>query len=112
MVVSLLSIWNLARQEALKKQEAHIAFVLLSFVIIDLQPTLCFNSDFAETVGDKKRLLSSLPLVKKQGRQGIIDIRKPDSKPIPLENSFFDRVKSALDSAFETLDYQRTSRTA
>ena len=93
-------------------QEAHIAFVLLGFVILDLMPNIHFNSHFAETVGEKKRLLSSLLLLKKQDKYAILDIRKSDSIAIPLENSFLDRVKLSLDSAFKTLNYQRLSRSA
>ena len=92
---------------SLTNQEAHIALVLLSFVIIDLEPVMHFNSETAETVGEKKRLLSSLLLMKQQGKQIIIDVRQTDSKSIPMEDSFLGRVSSALDSASESLNYKR-----
>jgi hypothetical protein len=49
---------------SLRQQEAHIAFVLLSFVILEVQPALQFGASSALTIGKKKKLLSSLLLVK------------------------------------------------
>ena len=43
--------------------------------------------------------MSSLLLMKQQGKQITVDIRQTDSKSIPLEYSFLGRVSSALDSA-------------
>jgi len=96
----------------LKEQEAHIAFVLLAFVILEVEPVLQFSPESPETIGKKKEFLQSLLLVKIQGIRAIIDLRKPYSEPILLEdsflarvNSFLGRVNSTLDFPFETFNY-------
>ena len=109
MLATLKQNLNLGSCQArsLKKQEAHIAFVLLGFVTLEIQPTMQFNSDIAKTVGEKKRLLSSLLLVKKEGKHAVINIHKSNSKGILWEHSFLSRVKVSLDFAFKTLNYRK-----
>lgn len=97
---------------SLTQQKVHIALVLLAFVILESQPTLSFDSIFAKTVGEKKKLLSSLLLLKKHEKHWIIDMRKTNSKPVLLENSSLGGVKLTVDFAFSVLNYQRKLRSA
>ena len=97
---------------SLTMQQGHLAFSLFAFVVLELQPDLTFNGTIAQTIGEKKSLLSSLLLVKKQGKFCLLDVRKTDTIPVSLQASSFDRVLLSLNSAFEILNYQGAANAA
>ena len=66
----------------------------------------------AQTIGEKKSLLSSLLLIKKQRKLYILDVRRTDAIPISLQGSSLDRVLTTLDFAFEILNYQGAASAA
>lgn len=97
---------------SLKNQETHIALAFLSFVILEIQSPLCFGSQKAESIGEKKKLLSSLLVLKQNEKFSILNIREKGTIPILIQNSFFDRVYNFIDFAFQILNYQSFWRSA
>ena len=93
-------------------QECHIALSLFAFVVLELQPALSFNSVLAQTIGEKKELLSSLLLMTKEEKCYLLDTRNTNAIPISLQGSSFDRVLLTLDFAFKILNYQGAANAA
>lgn len=91
---------------SLAMQQSHLAFSLFAFVVLELQPDLTFNSTIAKTIGEKKTLLSSLLVVKKQEQFSLLDVRKTTAIPDFEQVSSFDRVLLSVGSAFKILNYQ------
>jgi transposase len=97
---------------ALTMQESHIALSLFAFVVLELQPALSFNNTVAQTIGEKKELLSSLLLIKQQKKFYLLDTRSTNAIPLSLQGSSFDRVLPTLDFAFKIINYQGAANAA
>jgi hypothetical protein len=88
---------------SLKAQTTHIALSFITFAILETQPDFTFNSFSANTIGEKKQLLSSLLIIKSNNKIFILH-NKIKSCLFSFESSCFARVGSLVNYVLEILN--------
>ena len=99
---------------SLDLQKSHLALSIFAFVLMELLPDLEFQDRTAQTIGEKKKLLSQLSLFANSSRTRywVIDTSRPGIPFLPIEKSNLDKVGLRFGFAYKTLLFPTCQRTA